>query len=59
MGQQCEGWDLNPWTPTGADLESAAVSRLGYPRTHWQLAGFNRLICDLGVPALHFQYSPL
>ncbi len=32
--QQCEGCDLNAWTPTGADLESAAVSRLGYPRTH-------------------------
>ena len=31
--QQCEGCDLNAWTPTGADLESAAVSRLGYPRT--------------------------
>jgi len=32
--RQCEGCDLNAWTPTGADLESAAVSRLGYPRTH-------------------------
>ena len=31
--EQCEGRDLNPWTSTGADLESAAVSRLGYPRT--------------------------
>ena len=31
--EQCEGGDLNPWTSTGADLESAAVSRLGYPRT--------------------------
>jgi hypothetical protein len=29
----CEGRDSNPWTPTGADLESAAVSGLGYPRT--------------------------
>ena len=34
VGPQCEGCDLNAWTPTGADLESAAVSRLGYPRTH-------------------------
>jgi hypothetical protein len=33
-GTQCEGQDLNPWTSTGAELESAAVSRLGYPRTH-------------------------
>ena len=31
--RQCEGCDLNAWTPTGADLESAAVSWLGYPRT--------------------------
>ncbi len=30
----CEGRDLNPRTSTGADLESAAVSGLGYPRTH-------------------------
>ena len=30
---QCEGRDSNPRTSTGADLESAAVSRLGYPRT--------------------------
>ncbi len=30
----CGGRDSNPWTSTGADLESAAVSRLGYPRAH-------------------------
>ena len=35
--EQCEGGDLNPWTSTGADLESAAVSRLGYPRTRAQI----------------------
>jgi hypothetical protein len=34
---ECEGQDLNPWTSTGADLESAAVSRLGYPRTQYGL----------------------
>ena len=33
VGSPCEGRDLNPRTSTGADLESAAVSRLGYPRT--------------------------
>ena len=31
----CEGRDLNPRTSTGADLESAAVSGLGYPRTQF------------------------
>ena len=34
-GAECEGQDLNPWTSTGAELESAAVSRLGYPRTRF------------------------
>src|SRR6056297_1781340 len=31
--RSCEGRDLNPRTSTGAELESAAVSGLGYPRT--------------------------
>ncbi len=35
--QTCEGRDLNPRTSTGADLESAAVSGLGYPRTRPRL----------------------
>jgi hypothetical protein len=36
--ERCEGRDLNPWTSTGADLESAAVSELGYPRTRQGVA---------------------
>jgi hypothetical protein len=25
--KECEGWDSNPWTPSGPDLKSGAVGQ--------------------------------
>ena len=47
---QCEGRDSNPRTSTGADLESAAVSRLGYPRTQSGLSAIRVSTFGLSCP---------
>ena len=43
--QQCEGWDSNPWTPTGADLKSTAVGLAWLP---------SRVLCFCGTPDVNF-----
>ena len=51
-GTQCEGQDLNPWTSTGAELESAAVSRLGYPRTRCAVGTVRAKVLRILLPSV-------